>query len=621
MKRLLYFAVLTFVFGTTSIQLFAQACPVCAIDLTCDSVPAAAKLCPSNLPPDTAGQYYDADLTFYMPKQFQHPAAGTVTINQIDVTGVTNLPPGMSWTAYNYLGVATNTFYPNANPPQSERGCAKICGTPPLPFDDSIYVNAVAQVSHSFGSSNENITFGIYLKLIPNPSGAASFTINNPMGCGSVTTTFTSLFPSNGNSNYSYSWNFGNGLQSSAENPPAQTYGTPGTYYVTLKTTIDTFKFSLKNITVNAVGCSDFGSAVDLYLKIFDGSNALVLQTPAIVDQPVPQSWNLSIEMNNPPYTVQVWDEDGGFAGADDNCVNGQEGSSASIPLNLPASNQYGNTVQSDNNGSLNISYTINKPVLIFNDTAQVTVFGYPPVLPLGLSPNDTVCSNDSVLVSVTGGYTYQWYRDTVLIVGANDSVYYAKQSGTYWVKVTNASGCSSNSNSQVVTIIALPAKPQFFQSATNTLKSFSVADSLQWFLNGMPISGANQTTLMIDTSGYYKLCGYNILDCEVCSDSLYFTYVGVGIENGEAVLAAFNLFPNPNKGRFNLNFELPVTRDVQIVIADMLGRVIYTEEKLSFSGQYSQIINLENTEAGIYFLSVRAGELRYNHRVIVERQ
>ncbi|MCB0754563.1 MAG: PKD domain-containing protein [Flavobacteriales bacterium] len=61
----------------------------------------------------------------------------------------------------------------------------------------------------------------------------ANFTIANPTDCNSLTTTFnnTSVGAS------TYSWNFGNGSTSVAQNPPAQTYNAPGTYFVTLDAT------------------------------------------------------------------------------------------------------------------------------------------------------------------------------------------------------------------------------------------------------------------------------------------------------------------------------------------------------------------------------------------------
>ena len=56
--------------GTFAGNVFSQTCTSCIIDTGCDSVPAQPKLCPAFLPTDTAQQYYETDVTFYMPQNF-----------------------------------------------------------------------------------------------------------------------------------------------------------------------------------------------------------------------------------------------------------------------------------------------------------------------------------------------------------------------------------------------------------------------------------------------------------------------------------------------------------------------------------------------------------------------
>lgn len=624
MKKALILVLSTLYFCSEAAFSFSQSCPACSIALSCDSVPAAPKICPSSFPTDTAGQYYNADLTFYVPKQIQDPVYGTVDINKIEVLGVTNLPPGMTWTAYNHTGAATNSFYPPSSPPQSERGCAKVCGTPPLPFDDSIYVNVLAYVTALGTNTTQNSTFGVHLKIVPNTSGNSSFTVNNPGGCGTVTTTFTSLYPSNGNPGYHYQWNFGNNLMSAAENPPAQTYSSPGTYNVLLQTTIDTFKFYLKSVTVNAVGCNDNSiSAPDLYLKIFDGNNNLVLQTTSVVDSTLPLTWNMSIEMKTLLYSVQVWDDDAITMGPDDNCVNGSESSQAGIIFNMPAQNKYGNTVQTGNNGALNISYTINKPVLIFNDTSQVTVFGYPPVLVPVISPNDSVCGGDSVKLSVDTGYSYQWYADTTLIIGANDSVYYAKDNGTYKVEITNTKGCKSMSQPKTLTFFPYPPKPFFVKTGINQLQTFLSGYLLQWYYNGQPVPNANSDIYMITQTGYYKLSASNEIGCTIFSDSANHIYTPppppAGVEHADMLGESFFVYPNPTTGKVAVSSNSGSIFSIEIL--NVLGKQVYNSEySKSAMHRVSTIeIDLSGQPEGIYFLRIQASDFMVNKKVVLQ--
>lgn len=60
-------------------------------------------------------------------------------------------------------------------------------------------------------------------------------------------------------------------------------------------------------------------------------------------------------------------------------------------------------------------------------------------------------CEGLSVeLTSSVGDYTYQWYKDNDLIPGAESINYFATESGVYSVVVTNADGCSLETNRKV---------------------------------------------------------------------------------------------------------------------------------------------------------------------------
>lgn len=74
-----------------------------------------------------------------------------------------------------------------------------------------------------------DFTWGGTFQMAP----TADFTINSPTDCNSLTTAITN----NSVGASTYSWDFGNGQTSALQNPPAQNYNTPGTYFVTLDAT------------------------------------------------------------------------------------------------------------------------------------------------------------------------------------------------------------------------------------------------------------------------------------------------------------------------------------------------------------------------------------------------
>jgi hypothetical protein len=89
---------LIIVFACFSSLGFAQ-CEGCLVNPECTANPVAPALCPEVLPQAVQGEFYDVDLTFFMPQQFQDAGSGfNVTLAQITITSVAGLPAGVSWT-------------------------------------------------------------------------------------------------------------------------------------------------------------------------------------------------------------------------------------------------------------------------------------------------------------------------------------------------------------------------------------------------------------------------------------------------------------------------------------------------------------------------------------------
>lgn len=98
--------------------------------------------------------------------------------------------------------------------------------------------------------------------------------------------------------------------------------------------------------------------------------------------------------------------------------------------------------IVTNSNGCFRASSQVKLPANTL--TATVSILG-----------SSTICLGDSSLLgSNTGaGYTYQWKRNNVDIVGANSPQYYAKKTGTYRVFITNTSGCSVLSPGKYITV------------------------------------------------------------------------------------------------------------------------------------------------------------------------
>jgi hypothetical protein len=582
-------------------------CPGCVVNMGCTVSPAAPKICPDTLPPGTAMQPYSVDLSFYLPANFDDPGSGyNVDLNRLDVLNIVGMPYGLS---FETSAAPSNTYYPSSNPPASEHGCARICGTPLIAGQYTITVFVLAHVSvPSMGgySTTSNSSFSLPLTILPASSSNNGFTIQNPFGCAPHTTAFTTNYPSNGNSGYSYTWQFGNGNMSNQENPPVQIYSAPGNYPVQLQTVIDTLGYFLDAITVNAAtGCNDSPwSAPDYFFKLKQGSSTI--HTSAYVDNTDPPvSFNFTpFQLQNLTYAIEIWEYDDGLLGGDDYCG----------VVTFNGHNSGTHTLQ---NGTLIVTYSINHPTLTLTDNDTIRVFPSPTVSNIAFSPNDSVCAGDSILLEVitSPGMNIQWYRDTAIILNANDSVYYATVTGTYYAEVTNSNGCRSYSDSRHIVVVPNPSKPTFWITG-NILQTNVTGVSLQWCFDGNPISGANASTYIFGQTGNYYLLSMNSFGCTTSSDTVFVTYNGIEAE-ALPVVPEFTIMPNPNDGRFVVAISGMLPANHMLNVYDLTGRTVFSKI-LEEGNDISAEVDLSGITSGFYLVELRSDNASGRKKILI---
>jgi PKD repeat protein len=588
-------------FALFSFQSYAQ-CPGCVVNTGCTSSPIKPTICPDTLPSGQAGIAYDEDASFFMPAQFTDQNSGlNVTLNKITVTAVVGVPYGLSFQANS----ATYEYFPSSNPPTSEYGCVKFCGTPLIPGQYVITVYVTAEVTALGINQTEYDSFELPVEILPSTSGNTSFTISNPQGCAPLTTTFTSNMPSTGNPAYSYSWDFGNGNQSTQEAPPAQTYYNPGVYYINLQTEVDTLGYYLDEVTIVSSSCTDATSKPDHYIKIYEGSTK-IYEYPHNAsmnnDSPVTLSF-ATIDLKDTTYTIEVWDDDNFLGGQDDLCgtftFNGHTAGTHSLF-----------------DGSTVINFTIDHPILNFDDTDSVIVFPTPILSPLSVYPADTVCNTDTVYLTINGQSPnqYQWFKDGILLSSETDSVLKIfDESGFYHAKVINSYSCYDETVPLFIEFLPTPTTPTFWSNG-NTLTSLA-SGTLQWYLDSVAIPGANQQSYTISQTGNYMLCVTNASNCSSCSNEMYAIYSSI---NDYQSLVKMNVYPNPTSGIFTLEMFGIADNQVEIFITDLTSRIVM-EDKADFHSYYKKEINLQHVDKGAYIIHIKSDKGTAIEKIIIQ--
>jgi PKD repeat protein len=576
-----------------------------AVAVWCLEMPTASAQCvpntsypgagiyPDTLPDATAGVAYDQDVTFVMLTD----TLG-LTIFDYTITNISGLPIGLNWQCNNFQNGCTY------DPAVSIYGCVNISGTPVVPGTFTFTVTVVANVQLA---GLQTINFDRPLSVLPANVSNPGFAMTNNVGCSPLTVSFSNNNPGQA----AYAWDFGNGLQSNVENPPAQTYTTPGTYFVSQTVTPNIVPdYYLTNITVTGIP-NNYGGPIDdpdPYFLLYDPSGAQIYDSrPALNGVFPPYSWNTpNILLSNGNYTVHVWDEDGGLFGADDDLgaisFAGQ-GNSGSATGSVGGAS-----------GTLVVNYTIfQTPIVPLVATDTIIVYATPPIPSINPVGPINICEGTPLdLIASDTTNALQWYESGSLIVGATSMTFNPSTSGNYSVITTTAQGCTSGSTITQVTINPLPAKPTFFING-NTFTTGVNGLTLQWFLNGNSIPGATLNTYTAQTGGTYVLCGTDSNGCTNCSDSLVFSGVGLN----EHLDFSFSIFPNPSNGSFTIKPDFPENAgEYDLSVADLAGRVIYLEKTVTGTRD----IHLPNITPGTYQIIFQQNGKQSISKLIVTR-
>jgi hypothetical protein len=137
-----------------------------------------------------------------------------------------------------------------------------------------------------------------------------------------------------------------------------------------------------------------------------------------------------------------------------------------------------------------------------------------------------TFCAGGSVTLTSSSATGNQWFLNGNPIGGETNQSYIASLAGSYTVVVTE-NGCpSAASDPTVVTVTPLPPTPTItpdgpttFCTGGSVLLTSSSASGNQWNLNGNPIGGETNQTLLVSASGNYTVT-VTVSGCSSTSDA-----------------------------------------------------------------------------------------------------
>jgi hypothetical protein len=556
---------------------FSQIC-------TPNTIYTATGIYPDTMPEGTVSQPYSEDITFVLPTD----TSGFDFLN-FEIISI-SLPVGLNWVCNNDANGC------NYDPQANIYGCVNVSGTPLLAGDYNITVSVLATLEIV---GDIPTTFEVFMRVNPAQTNTTNdgFSMSGFSGCSPITVDFTNNNPGL----VQYSWDFGNGNQSSIENPAPQVYTTPGDYIVSYQawdnlTTVNVY--TLTGVTVN--GMSDYGEtfpsyeSADTYYKIFE-DGVLFGTSSIIADTDPPVSWTTSNLLDpTKVYTIEIWESDVGefgFGGDDYMGIH---------TLNIGGCNGCAA-------GSANINYSITLqtilPVPLVVSVDTIHVYGAPGV------PNIYFDSINHTLFTDSISNDLQWYFEGSPISGATNASLVIENSGAYSLVAISGGGCVAFSDT-LDAVYCNQAAPVITQTG-NELSVISVPGNLvQWFLNGTAIPNAVSNTLPISNGGNYTVVLTSSVGCEYES-AVYNSTLGISI----LAKKPFSIYPNPSEGIVYVKVTTAAD-DFKINVRDMSGRIVKT---INSKEELNGGINLSEYGKGVYLLEVNFSNSQFVERVIIK--
>ncbi|MES2240762.1 MAG: gliding motility-associated C-terminal domain-containing protein [Bacteroidota bacterium] len=235
-------------------------------------------------------------------------------------------------------------------------------------------------------------------------------------------------------------------------------------------------------------------------------------------------------------------------------------------------------------------------------------------------------CSNgNATTLSTQTGNSYKWYKDNVLISGANNNTYLTNEEGLYSVNVDFGS-CISTANINLQKIK--------FTSSLNIADSYTlnegetksvitttnaVSPTYQWYLDNNLINGAIASNLDVTEAGDYKVIITQNSAC-ITSNEILFTINRIVVDNTAVVIP--NLI-SPNGDGINDTWIIPQEylsgSDTEIILMNSSGKLIFKTNNYQ-NNWPDNILDFKNVNPVYYYIiSPKNGKVKKGSITIVK--
>lgn len=238
-----------------------------------------------------------------------------------------------------------------------------------------------------------------------------------------------------------------------------------------------------------------------------------------------------------------------------------------------------------------------------------------PPVFSFG--SDQSFCENSSVWLETINGPTYTYIWNT----SQTTSSISVSQAGTYWCQVTNEYGCHYSDTIRL-TLDLLPVS-SFSYSANMLSVNFNnqSTDAVSYYWD---FGDGNNSTLATPTHTYLSGGSYLVMLVTENSCGKDTSYTTIDIYNVSVNSVVLNqdikIFPNPNKGRFDLQVLLNHEEALKVCIYSSDGRLLFDEQYDVTNGLFQKQYRFEDWSDGLYYVMIQLDSTQTVRKIIISK-
>jgi Secretion system C-terminal sorting domain len=101
--------------------------------------------------------------------------------------------------------------------------------------------------------------------------------------------------------------------------------------------------------------------------------------------------------------------------------------------------------------------------------------------------------------------------------------------------------------------------------------------------------------------------------------DNLGFSGVVTGVNETDSYITNVSAFPNPASSHINLTFELKEVQNVNLSMADITGKIIYSKDLEVVHGVKNEVISCDGISKGTYFITLHTVNGSLTQKVVLD--